>query len=522
MCTKFGPNPTTVEDALSRNDSAKWSESMQAEYNALMANGTWKLVDLPCGRRPIRSKWVFTIKHDKSGNVERYKSRLVAKGCAQRFGLDYNETFSPVLRHSSLRLILALAAEYNLHIHQMDVASAYLNGTINEDIYMVQPEKFVNKDHPNKVCKLQKALYGLKQSGREWNQKLDEVIQAIGFKRCQSDTCVYVMRKGQNINIIAVYVDDILLAFSDESALRKIKQEICEQFDVVDKGPVDYFLGMEIRREGSKICLSNKLFIRELLQDHRMNETRNCYTPLDPGQKFSRCEDCSSCALVDAKGYQSLIGSLMYLGITTRPDITHSVNKLSQFNVKPHREHLKAAKHILKYLNSTINFEICYRKTTGQNLRAYADADWAGSCDDRRSYTGFTFELAGGPITWESRKQQTVALSSTEAEYMALSSACKEVVYIRSFLREIGYNELVNKPTELYGDNLSSHQLVKNPVHHARSKHIDIRVHYIREVYSKNLIELKYVPTEDNVADVFTKNLSKSKHMNFVHKLGHL
>lgn len=276
---------------------------------------------------------------------------------------------------------------------------------------------------------------------------------------------------------------------------------------------------MEITRSGRNITVSQKQFIRELLTTHGMEQSRKCCTPLDPGQKYYRCPDCTNCVLVDNKKYQSLIGSLMYIGISTRPDIMHSISKLAQFSVNPHEVHLSAAKHILRYLNNTINICLSFRKT-GERLKAFADADWAGSCDERKSYTGYTFMLAGASIAWESHKQHTVALSSTEAEYMALSSAAKEAVYLRNFIIELGFNYFVNQPITIHGDNLSSHHLVKNPVYHARSKHIDIRFHYIREVYKKKIIDLIYVPTNDNIADVFTKNLNKDKHMNFTKLLG--
>lgn len=516
---KCNTNPETIDEALGSHDSARWRKSMNEEFQSLIKNRTWDLVDLPVGRRPIKSKWVFCIKRDQHGNIDKYKSRLVAKGCSQKFGIDYNETFSPVVRYSSLRLILACAVEYGLYVHQMDVTTAYLNGNLSEDIYMAQPELFVDVKNPNKVCKLNKTIYGLKQAGREWNAKLDSVLKSIGFKQCNSDSCVYTMNIKQQRNIIAVYVDDILLAISSEQLLNKIKQQISSEFAVVDKGPVSYYLGMEIRCERNTISVSHKQFICELLKEHGMAETRSCSTPLDPGQRFKRCTDCSGCSFVDTKRYQSLIGSLMYLGISTRPDIAHSVSKLAQFNTNPHAEHLAAAKHILRYLFSTMNTKILFKRT-GQNLVAYADADWAGSCDERKSYTGYTFVLAGASITWESRKQQTVALSSTEAEYMALCAASKETVYLRNFLKELGFENFVKGPTILYGDNISSQHLVKNPMYHAKTKHIDIKMHYVREVYNKNLIEIKYVPTDKNIADIFTKNLNKKKHMSLSNQLG--
>lgn len=513
-------NPLTVAEALNRNDGRQWMESMNAEFKSIMKNDTWELVDLPENRHAIKSKWVFNVKYDKEGNVLRFKSRLVAKGCSQKYGVDYFESFSPVVRYSSLRILLALAVEYDLHVHQMDVTSAYLNGILGEEVYMIQPEKFVDKNHPQKVCKLKKALYGLKQAGREWNVKLDSVLCGIGFKRCKADTCVYTMNINNEINLVAVYVDDIMFACSSREMLHQIKYQIGLEFDVIDKGPIDHFLGMEVSMNtNNQICIGQQQFIRKLLEDFDMVNTRKCNTPLVPGQKFKRCIDCSSCDKTDIKQYQSLIGSLMYLGISTRPDIIHSISKLAQFNANPHMEHIVAAKHVLRYLSNTINFKICYRKT-GEPLKAFADADWAGCCDDRKSYTGFVFFIAGASVTWESKKQQSIALSSTEAEYMALSTASKEVVYLRSFLNELGFLRLIDGPTELHGDNLSSQQLVKNPIYHARSKHIDIRVHYIRDVYNKNVIVLKYTPTGEMIADILTKNLSKVKHAELSLKLG--
>lgn len=514
-------NPNTVEEVFSRKDAHQWFESMEAEYNSLLANDTWELVNLPANREAIKSKWVFNIKRDKNGKIVRYKSRLVAKGCSQKYGVDFNEVFSPVVRYSSIRLILALAAEYNLEVHQMDVAAAYLNGKLKEEIFMIQPEKFVDPKNPEKVCKLKKALYGLKQAGREWNETLDKFLHENGFTRCNGDTCVYIKNKGKEAIIVAVYVDDILIACSNLQTLNKVKYNISLKFDVVDKGPVDYFLGMEVVRDkaNNTISICQQRFIQDLLEEFKMVGTRKCNTPLDPGQKFKKCSDCTNCEKIDTKLYQSLIGSLMYLGLSTRPDIMHSVSKLSQFNVNPHKEHFGAAKHLLRYLNSTKNFKLIYRKT-GESLTGFADADWASSSVDRKSYTGFTFIIADAAITWESRKQSSVALSSTEAEYMALSSASKEAVYLRDFIKELGFVKLIEGPTELFGDNISAQQLVKNPVYHARSKHIDIRFHYIREVFEKNLINISYVPTDEMTADILTKNLNKIKHAKLSHRLG--
>lgn len=519
-CENFQENPLTLNEALKRQDKSKWTEAMEIELGNLRKNKTWELVKLPENRKALKSKWVFNIKRDKNGDIDKYKARLVAKGCGQKAGIDFQETFSPVVRYSSIRLILALSVEYDFIIHQMDVVSAYLNGDLQDEIYMEQPEGFVDQKHPTKVCKLLKGLYGLKQAGREWNHKLDEILKKIGFVRSRHDPCVYVLKNKSDYVLLAVFVDDIVVSGSSEKIVYQVKQQIALNIEVVDKGPVDYFLGMEINVDKSKkqIQIHQKQFIQNLLENYNMANCRKVSTPLDPGQKFEKCLGCENCKKVNEKSYQSLIGSLLYLSMSTRPDISYAVNKLSQFNTSPHPEHLSAAKHILRYLQSTINLRLTYSKSN-KILEGFSDADWAGNFD-RKSHTGNVFILANGAIVWETKKQSSVALSSTEAEYMAMSNASKEVVYLKNLLEEIGFPELVSNPIKLYGDNLSAIQLVKNPVYHSRSKHIDIRVHYIREVYEKNIMELKYCSTTEMVADVLTKVLCKQKHMKLAKMLG--
>lgn len=311
------------------------------------------------------------------------------------------------------------------------------------------------------------------------------------------------------------------MAFKDKNDLADIKQKLAAEFKIEDKGPLNYFLGMEFERDGERgaIKLGQNKAIKNMLNEFQMNECRSVSTPLDPGTKFVKCTDCSNCSKVDTKMYQSLIGSLNYISLTTRPDISHSVIKLSQYNTNPHKEHLAAAKHLLRYLSNTINLKLIYRKSDAE-LMGYADADWGGDCSDRRSFTGFVFMLAGSAFSWECKKQPTVALSSTEAEYMALSSASKELVYLRNLIADIGFASFVSNPIVLYGDNLSAQQLVKNPIYHARSKHIDIKVHFVREIYEKNYLKLKYISTNQMIADILTKNLNKSKHVNFMKMLG--
>lgn len=317
-------------------------------------------------------------------------------------------------------MIIAISAELQLCLHQMDVSSAYLNSELNDEVYITQPEMFTDPKYPHHVLKLKKALYGLKQSGRQWNYKLNEILTGIGFKSCDSDPCVFIRRNNDKINIIAVYVDDLLIACSDIDELQVIKASIADVVPVVDEGPVKNFLSLEVERDGDKgkIFISQKSMIERLLNYYNMVTCRSTAMPLDPKHQV-RCDN-EHCRKIDQTQYQSLIGSLMYIAINTRLDILHSVCKLSQRNNDPHEEHLVAAKRLLRYLSTTKDKQIKYEKT-GKPVECYTDADWGSDSTDRGSYTGYTFMMAGAVFSYESRKQSILALNSTEAEYMSLT-----------------------------------------------------------------------------------------------------
>ncbi len=509
--------PNTVSEALGTAQAKEWRDSMQKEIDSLRVNNTWSLEELPKGEKLIGCKWVFSVKRDHLGKVERFKSRLVAKGCAQRFGINYNETFSPVARYSSIRMVIALSVEYKMYMHQMDVASAFLNSELTDVVYVKQPEGFVDKSYPEHVLKLHKSLYGLKQSGRIWNEKLDEVLQGFGFVPCVSEPCIYTRKVRNNFTIIVVYVDDLIVASSNKQELNNVKALVSGAFDVVDGGVLKHFLGMEIERDGElgSIHIGHKQFIESLLNDYGMQNCKANALPLEAGFQV-KCNE-ESCQRVNQKAYQSLIGSLMYLAMTTRPDILHSVTKLAQRNVDPHKEHEVGAKRILRYLKGTTELKLHYQ-SNGQPIHGYVDADWAGDSSDRKSFSDWSFFAAGAAFAWESKKQSVVALSTTEAEYVALSSAAKEASYITKLVNEMGFGDV--PAVKIYSDNQSALSLAKNSKFHARSKHIDIRHHHIRDLYKNKKIEIEYVPTESMISDVLTKNLCKVKHFKFVSMMG--
>ncbi|UYV83660.1 hypothetical protein LAZ67_23001938 [Cordylochernes scorpioides] len=466
-----------------------------------------ELVDPPKNKNIIGNRWVFRKKFRADGSIERYKARLVAKGYSQKYGIDYEETFAPVVRHSTIRTVLALAVEYDLLVHQMDVQSAFLNGDVKEEIYMTQPENFESKKYPRRVCKLKKAIYGLKQAGMTWHAKLDSVLKEMGLEQMKTDNCVYIKRE-EGVLLVAIYVDDMIVAAEEESPLICFKESMKKLFKINYLGALNYCLGIRVQRgvDGS-IYLDQERYIEELLEKYEMKESKPISTPMDPNYKVTKISPIDGeNEPVDKVQYQSLIGSLIYLSVSTRPDIAYTISTLGQFSNDPRRQHWNIAKRVLRYLRKTSGLKITFKKST-KELYGYVDAYWGGNLMDRKSHSGFVFYLAGGPIAWESKKQQTVSLSSTESEYIALCEAGKEAVHIRMLLDELGFGEILEGPTVLKTDNQGARQLTRNPVYHARTKHIDIKWHYIRDIYDEGLVEIVHTPTQENVADIFTKSL---------------
>lgn len=507
--------PQTFEEAISRPDSKKWEQAAQKEYDSILKNKTWNLVDLPPGRKAIGCKWVFKIKYNAAGDIERYKARLVAKGYSQTQGIDFNETFAPVAKFTSIRILLALAAKHDLEMHQMDVNTAFLNGDLKEEIYMQQPEGFIQAGQEDKVCKLQRSIYGLKQAGRSWYDKIDASLSDMGLTRAHADNCVYYRNKNGTIIIVAIYVDDLLILANNMTALHNLKAEISQRFDMKDLGEVHFCLGIQVfrNRHERSIRISQAKYVENILKRFNMLESKPIGTPLDANYKLTK--EMSPVSEKEAEEmrsvpYQSAIGSLMYAMLGTRPDIAYAVGAVSQYCSNPGRGHWTAVKRIFRYLKGTRNYALEY-KGSG-HLVGYSDADWAGNVDDRRSTTGYTFLIAGGAVSWSSKKQPTVALSTTEAEYMALSHATKEAVWIQRFLAEIGFGLAHQTSTIIHTDNQGAIALAKNSVHHARTKHIDIKHHFIREKVETGEVKLVFCRTEDMVADVLTKGLSKERH----------
>ncbi|GBL78726.1 Retrovirus-related Pol polyprotein from transposon TNT 1-94 [Araneus ventricosus] len=513
----------SLKKALNGPNSEEWLEAMQTEYNALLKNQAWKLVKRPKDKNIIGSKWVLRTKYNADGSIALRKARLVAKGFAQIPDVDYQETFAPVARPGSIRTVMAYCAENNLELFQLDFIMAYVNGDLDEEIFMEQADHFIDHKHPDYVYKLQRSLYGLKQAGRQWFCKLDEKLKSFGLNPLYSDKCVYKLKNSKGELIVIIYVDDLICCTNNVNLYLEFKNFLSNEFAIKDLRKLSFCLGIEFSQnvKNGQITMSQSKYIENVLEKFNMQDTKTVKTPLDPSVKLTK-EMCPKTEAEKAEmslyPYRSLIGSLMYLAICTRPDICHTVSYLSQFNENPGMPHWTAAKRVLKYLKGTKNRGLTFRPTK-KPLVGYADADWASDITDRKSYSGCVLKFADGAISWESKKQHCVALSSTEAEYIALSECAKEIVYLRRFLNEL-YESVDETPTVVFSDSQAAQKLVQNPIFHSRTKHIDIRCHYIREVYERGEIKIHYIPTDEMAADILTKTLTFQKHDNCCKLIG--
>uniref|UniRef100_A0A2N9EYJ2 Integrase catalytic domain-containing protein n=1 Tax=Fagus sylvatica TaxID=28930 RepID=A0A2N9EYJ2_FAGSY len=417
-------DPSTYSQAIKDFDSKKWISAMNEEFDSMGKNGVWRLVKRHEGMKVVGCKWIFKRKRDVSGKVEKFKARLVAKGYTQEYGVDFEETFSPVVRIQSIRAILSLVAFFDFELYQMDVKTAFLNGDLEEDVYMEQPEGFISKGDENKVCKLEKSIYGLKQASRQWNLKFHESITMMGFMQNSSEPCVYVRKIHDKVVILTLYVDDILLAGNDVDMLDEVKQWLFKTFEMKDL------------------------------------------------------------------------------------DIAFAVGMVSRFQSNPGKMHWMAIQWIFRYLKRTKGLKLTYHGSTDLKLHGFSDSDYQGCLDSRKSTSGFVFMLCGGAIVWKSKKQECVAQSTMEAEYVALNAAAKEAIFLKQFLAELQIVECVQKPIPIFCDNNSAIAISKDPRCHSRAKHIEGRYHYIRDMIKKKKVIVQKVSSKQNLADPFTKGLS--------------
>ena len=426
-------DPETFSQAISCNESELWYNAMKDELDSMKSNEVWDLVELPKWVQAIGCKWVYKTKRDSLGNIERYKARLVAKGFTQKEGIDYTETFSPVSKKDSLHIILALVAHLDLELQQMDVKTTFLNGDLEEEVYMKQPEGFSSREGEHLVCKLKKSIYGLKPASRQWYYKFHGVITSFGFIENPMDQCIYQKVSGSKTYFLVLYVDDILLATNDKGMMHGVKQFLSKNFDMKDMGEASYVIGIKIHRDRSRgiLGLSQETYINKILERFWMKDCSPSVAPIMKGDKLS-LNQCPKNNLENESmkniPYASVVGSLMYAQVCTRPDIAYAVGVLGRYQSNPGVDHWRAAKKVMRYLQGTKDYMLMYRQTDNLDLVGYSDADFAGCVDSRKSTSGYIFIMAGGAVSWRSVKQTLIATSTMEAEFVSCFQATSQGV----------------------------------------------------------------------------------------------
>ncbi|KAJ9560006.1 hypothetical protein OSB04_005166 [Centaurea solstitialis] len=550
-------DPVSYSQAIASDNSEKWIDAMNDELKSMADNQVWDLTQLSDGHKAVANKWIFKTKRDCNGNVERYKARLVAKGFTQKDGIDYKETFSPVSKKDSLRIIMALVAHYDLELHQMDVKTAFLNGELQEEVYMSQPEGYTLKGQEDKVCKLKKSINGLKQASRQWYLKFNETINAFGFEENVVDPCIYLKISGRKFIFLVLYVDDILLASSDLGLLHETKVYLSKNFEMKDMGEASYVIGIEISRDRSRglLGLSQKAYIERVLERFVMATCSASVAPVGPkmsydseqtaitefrlqitsmlragstapiqkGDKFGLYQ-CPKNELerkqMEKIPYASLVGSLMYAQGCTRPDISFAVGMLGRYQVNPGMDHWRAAKKVLRYLQGTKDLCLTYRKSEQLELVGYSDSDYAKCVDTMKSTFGYIFLLAGAAVSWKSVKQSIITNSTMEAEFVACHEAMNHCLWLRNFISRFGDLNFVSGPLNLYCDNKAAVFFSKHDRYSKGTKHMDLKYLLVKQAIQKEQLFITHISTSLMIADGLTKGLPPKTFQQHVPSMG--
>jgi len=515
--------PTTYDEAIGRADSAKWLEAMRLEFNSLTDMGTWELVQLPPGRKVIETKWVFDLKLGGKGEILRHKARIVAKGFSQIFGIDFYEVFAPVSRYATVRFIISVSVEFGWKRIIIDVKNAFVNAPLEEEIYIDQPAGFIKKHKEDYVYRLHKALYGLRQASREWNRYLDRFLKNIGCVPSEADPTLYVLKREEYFVLLVVYVDDILLVSNSERGFEEIIWHFEKRFEIRIMKVVEKFLGFTVEDNGETVKIHNAPMVERLLNHFKMRDCKGASTPLACGVNLSHDE---SDVLAEATPYRQLVGSLLHLSNTVRPDICYATGYLSRYMHNPTNALWKAAKRVLRYLKQTPTMGLVYQISKDRKvISTFADADWGQEKPSRKSISGNVVLFGGALVNWRSKQQSIVALSSKEAEYISLASCIQDVIWFKKFETTLGMVMDEKVVRELFNisigeDNQSCISDAKSPVLSSYSKHVDIKYRYLVQNIENGNIGIHYVPTDEMIADAFTKNLTNSKFNQFVKMMG--
>ncbi|KAG8491907.1 hypothetical protein CXB51_015260 [Gossypium anomalum] len=475
--------PSSIFEAL---QSPEWKAAAHTEYEALLTNHTLDLIPLPDDRKVVGCKWIFKVKRHADGSVARYKGRLVVKGYLQEAGVNFQETFSPVVKPTTIRVVLALTVSMDWPLRQVDINNAFLNGDLQEEIYMVQPPGFEQLGDGGRplVCKLRKALYGLKQAPRAWFHKLRDFLVTAHFTVSKADNSLFIHRSGSHLIYILVYVDDIIITGTDSQAIDQFVKELDIQFALKDLGKLSYFLGIELNYTPTGIFLSQRKYILDLFKRASMEKSNDSPTPMTTTCRLTAAEGPF---IADATLYRSIVGALQYV-VITRPDIAFSVNKVCQFMHKPSELHFKAVKRILRYLQGTLDYGIKFTKSPKLLLEGFSDANWGSDSDDRRSTSSYCVFL------------------DAEAEYRSLAHVTAEMVWLQSLLSELGVS--VPGKALIWCDSSAAVAVAGNPVMHSKFKHVELDLFFVREKVAQGVFQVGHVPSHDQVADVLTKPLS--------------
>lgn len=486
--------PDGIEEALSGGESTEWKAAVISELKSLQKHGTWRIVSRSEDIKAIPTKFVFNRKLNEDGSVSRYKARLVVKGYFQG---TVEDTYSPVVDFNAVRTALAVAVQRGMHLHQIDIRTAFLHGEIDSNIHVLPPQGLekmgIRLCSNHEALKLQKGLYGLKQSPKLWNQKWETVMNDLKFVSISSDPCIYYCRGVW----ILLYVDDVILMSHCQERVMEIIDQISCRLDVKDLGPLHNFLGITFRRGLSGAVLSQEHYVESILSRFGMSQCKPVKTPA--------CTDNilqADSHAFDPTSFREIVGALLFLSTRTRPDISIAVGMSARNVSKPNLQHMRAAKRVLRYLRGTSNFVLHLSPKPG-DLVAYADADWGGDKGDRKSTSGYILQLGNTSVLWKTSKQKLVALSTGEAEFVSASDACRDIIWLRCLLQKLGVDS--SKPTVLHEDNQTAIHWGKEGVRNA--KHVAIRRNFLLDNVRRNIIELTYCPSEEMIADTLTKPL---------------
>jgi Reverse transcriptase (RNA-dependent DNA polymerase)/Pol polyprotein, beta-barrel domain/gag-polypeptide of LTR copia-type/GAG-pre-integrase domain len=506
--------PSSYKQAMALPEADHWMEACIYEMDALAKNKTFKWVEKPADRQTVGSRWVFKIKRDSSGDITGYRARVVAKGYTEVPGVDFFETYAPTIRKQSFLVILALAAKHDLELVHFDVKSAFLNPVLKELIYMDAPNGFT-PPKPGMVWQLLRSLYGLKQAAREWYLEMRNEFGKVGWKRTESDYAVFTQRDKNGLAILGAHVDDIMLAVPKPS-LPTRKDDLLGTFDMRYMGDLHWYTGIKIIRDRNRhtITISQDSYTRDILERFSMADARPATTPMATKLKLDKLDVPAT----DVQFYQSMLGSVMYAMIGTRPDLAFAVGYLSRHASTPGPEHLTALKRIYRYLVKTAAASLTFDGSKSDILHGFTDSDWAGDPADRRSITGTLWLLCGAPVGWTSRKQSSVVISSTEAEYIAATQGARDAIWFRNLLSDLGHPMI--SPTTIHIDNQSAIAIAQNERFSERTKHFEVGHHFVREKLEDGIISLEYIPTDKQPADILTKPLAADKFRTFTDMMG--